>query len=144
MKNSAGFTLVELIITIVLVGVLAMATIPTYNLMLNNSQKQINKSNMHIIRDTFLQYHYDTHLDGYPEEPENSLLDSTYKKKILKDGRTPDMLFSGGLPYNTNNNPYTYYIEIDTNDAGWITHRMIIKDTDPDSPSLDEFVIGEL
>ena len=89
MKNSAGFTLVELIITIVLVGVLAMVTIPTYNLMLNNSQKQINISNMHIIRDTFLQYHYDTHLDGYPEEPENSLLDSTYKKKILKDGRTP-------------------------------------------------------
>ena len=42
---------------------------------------------MHIIRDTFLQYHYDTHLDGYPEEPENSLLDSTYKKKILKDVR---------------------------------------------------------
>ena len=144
MKNSAGFTLVELIITIVLVGVLAMVTIPTYNLMLNNSQKQINISNMHIIRDTFLQYHYDTHLDGYPEEPENSLLDSTYKKKILKDGRTPDMLFSGKLPYNQNDNPYNYYWDDDTSEYGYITKRIVIKDTDLDSPALNEFVVGEI
>ena len=45
--------------------------------------------------------------------------------------------------YSSSGNP-SVIIEIDTNDAGWITHRMIIKDTDPDSPSLDEFVIGEL
>ena len=28
--------------------------------------------------------------------------------------------------------------------ADYLTIQMIIKDTDPDSPSLDEFVIGEL
>ena len=144
MKNSAGFTLVELVITIVLVGILAVTTIPTYNLLINNSQSQINLSNMHIIRDTFIQYHYDSELDGFPTEPENNLLDSTYREIILSDGRTPDMLFSGDLPYNTNNNPYTYYIESDTNEAGWITKRMVITDLDPDSPSYEEYVVGEL
>ena len=94
---------------------------------------------MHIIRDTFVQYHYDTHLDGYPKEPENSLLDSTYKKEILDDGRTPDMLFSGGLPYNTNNNPYIYYWDNDST-----TKRIVIKDNDSDSPSYEEYAIGEI
>ena len=137
MKNSAGFTLVELVITIVLVGILAGTTIPTYNLLINNSQSQINLSNMHIIRDTFIQYHYDSELDGFPTEPENNLLDSTYREIILSDGRTPDMLFSGDLPYNTNNNPYTYYVESDTNEAGWITERMVVSDLDPDSTIAD-------
>ena len=144
MNNSAGFTLVELVITIVLVGILAFTTIPTYNLLVNNTQSQINISNMHIIRDTFIQYHYDSKLDGFPAEPENSLLDSTYRETILSDGRTPDDLFSGDMPYNTNNNPYTYYIESDTNEAGWITIRMVIQDNDPDSPSYEQYVIGEL
>ena len=144
MNNSAGFTLVELVITIVLVGILAVTTIPTYNLLINNSQSQINLSNMHIIRDTFIQYHYDSELDGFPTEPENNLLDSTYREIILSDGRTPDMLFSGDLPYNTNNNPYTYYVESDTNEAGWITERMVVSDLDPDSPSYEEYVVGEL
>ena len=144
MNNSAGFTLVELVITIVLVGILAITTIPTSNLLLNNSQSQINISNMHIIRDTFIQYHYDSELDGFPTEPEHSLLDSTYRETILSDGRTPDMLFSGDLPYNTNNNPYTYYIENDTSEHVWVTNRMIVTDLDPDSPSYEEYVIGEL
>jgi hypothetical protein len=54
------------------------------------------------------------------------------------------MLFSGDLPYNTNNNPYTYYIENDTSEHGWVTNRMIVTDLDPDSPSYEEYVIGEL
>jgi prepilin-type N-terminal cleavage/methylation domain-containing protein len=144
MKNSAGFTLAELVITIVLVGILAVTTIPTYNLLINNSQSQMNLSNMHIIRDTFIQYHYDSELDGFPTEPENNLLDSTYREIILSDGRTPDMLFSGDLPSNANNNPYTYYLESDTNEAGWITKRMVVSDLDPDSPSFEKYVVGEL
>tara|TARA_B100000519_G_C14241410_1_gene437510 strand:- start:1884 stop:2315 length:432 start_codon:yes stop_codon:yes gene_type:complete len=143
MKNSAGFTLVELVVGIVLVGILVATTVPTFNSVINQTQYQINKSNMHIIRDTFVQFHYDNQ-DGFPAVPENSLLDSTYRETSLRDGRTPDMLFSGNLPYNTNNNPYTYYIESDTNEAGWITKRMVIVDLDPDSPSYEEFVVGEL
>ena len=142
MKNSAGFTLVELVVGIVLVGILVATTVPTFNSVINQTQYQINKSNMHIIRDTFVQFHYDNQ-DGFPVVPENSLMDSTYRETTLRDGRTPDMLFSGDLPYNTNQKPYIYYWQRDTLN-GHITKRIIIKDTDPDSPSYNEKVVGEI
>ena len=68
MKNSAGFTLVELVVTIVLVGILVATTIPTFNSLVNDTQAQINKSNMHIIRDTFVQYYYDNDMNDVEDE----------------------------------------------------------------------------
>ena len=94
-----------------------------------------------------MTYYYETHMIGnphFPPEPENGLMDSTYRKIPLHDGRTPDNLFSGKLPYNQNNNPYNYYWDEDTTEYGFITKRIIIKDIDPDSPSLDDYVVGEI
>ena len=147
MNNSAGFTLVELIITITLVGILVGSTIPTFSNVINTTQKQVNISNMETIKNTFMQYFYVTHMEGnprFPPEPENGLLDSTFREIILEDGRTPDNLFSGDLPYNSNENPYTYYRDNDTTEFGHITKRIIIKDIDSDSPSYEEYVIGEI
>jgi len=49
MKNSAGFTLVELIVTITLVGILVGSLVPTFNSLTNRTQRQVNLSNMEII-----------------------------------------------------------------------------------------------
>ncbi len=97
---------------------------------------------MGIIKDTFMQYYYDNHMSGnphFPQTPIDSLMGSTYRQTQLGDGRTPDMLFSGDLPYNTNNKPYIYYWDNDST-----TKRIIIKDNDLDSPSYEEYVIGEI
>jgi prepilin-type N-terminal cleavage/methylation domain-containing protein len=142
MRNSAGFTLVELVVTIVLVGILLGTVIPTFSNTINETQIQVNKSNMGIIKDTFMQYYYDNHMSGnphFPQTPIDSLMGSTYRQTELEDGRTPDMLFSGDLPYNTNNKPYIYYWDNDST-----TKRIIIKDNDLDSPSYEEYVIGEI
>ena len=147
MNNSAGFTLVELIVTIVLVGILVGSAIPTFNNVINKTQKQVNISNMETIKNTFMQYFYENHMTGnphFPPEPENGLMDSTYREIQLQNGRTPDHLFNGDLPYNTNNNPYNYYWDDDTSEYGFITKRIIIKDIDSDSPSLNEYVVGEI
>ena len=91
MKNSAGFTLVELIVTIVLVGILVGTAVPTFNRMVNETQSQTNISNMVIIKNVFMQYYYDNHMAGnphFPELPENGLMDSTYRHIQLEDGRT--------------------------------------------------------
>jgi len=147
MNNSAGYTLAELVVTIVLLGTLTAVAVPTYNKVVINAQKQANLSNMETIKNTFMQYFYVTHMEGnprFPPEPENGLLDSTFREIILEDGRTPDNLFSGDLPYNSNENPYTYYWNDDTSEYGFVTKRIIIKDTDPDSPSYDEYVVGEI
>tara|TARA_R100001244_G_scaffold24404_2_gene24729 strand:+ start:130 stop:573 length:444 start_codon:yes stop_codon:yes gene_type:complete len=147
MKNSAGFTLAELVVTITLMGILVLTAIPTFSKLIERTQFQINLSNMQIIKDSFLQYYYENHMIGnphFPEEPENTLLDSTYREITLEDGRTPDDLFGGDLPYNTNQYPYNYYWDDDTSDTGFITKRIIIKDVDSDSPSYDEYVVGEI
>ena len=147
MNNSAGYTLAELVVTIVLLGTLTAMAVPTYNKVINKAQKQANLSDMETIKNTFMQYHYVTHMQGnphFPPQSENSLLDSTYREITLEDGRTPDQLFSGNLPYNSNENPYTYYWDNDTTESGYVTKRIVIKDTDADSPSLNEYVIGEI
>jgi len=147
MKSSAGFTLVELIVTITLVGILVGSLIPTFNSLTNRTQRQVNISNMEIIKNTFMQYFYETHMTGsphFPPEPENGLMDSTYRETLLEGGRIVDNLFSGDLPYNQNKNPYNYYWDNDTSEYGFVTKRIIIKDTDPDSPSLNEYVVGEI
>jgi|TARA_Y100000310_G_scaffold23779_1_gene22822 type II secretory pathway pseudopilin PulG len=147
MNNSAGYTLAELVVTIVLLGTLIAVAVPTYNKVINKAQKQANLSNMETIKNTFMQYHYVTHMNGnphFPQEPENSLLDSTYREILLEDGRTPDQLFSGDLPYNSNENPYTYYWDDDTTESEFITKRIVIRDMDIDSPSYEKFVVGEI
>ena len=142
MKSSNGFTLIELVVTIALVGILLGTAIPTFHRVVAETQSQVNISNMEIIKDTFLQYYYDNHMSGnphFPEVPTDSLLNHSYRQTTLGDGRTPDMLFSGDLPYNTNNNPYIYYWDNDST-----TKRIIIKDNDSDSPSYEKYVIGEI
>ena len=96
MNNSAGFTLVELIVTIVLVGILVGSAIPTFSNVINTTQKQVNISNMETIKNTFMQYFYENHMTGdphFPPEPENDMMDSTYKETQLQDGRTLNNLF---------------------------------------------------
>ena len=142
MKNSKGFTLIELVVTIALVGILLGTVIPTFSNTINETQIQVNKSNMGIIKDTFMQYYYDNHMSGnphFPQTPQDSLMGNTYRQTILGDGRTPDMLFSGDLPYNTNNKPYIYYWDNDST-----AKRIVIKDNDSDSPSYEEYAIGEI
>ena len=87
MKSSAGFTLAELVISIVLVGILVATSIPTFNNLTNRTQKQVNLSNMETIKNTFMQYYYVNHMRGnphFPPEPENGLMDSTYREIILE------------------------------------------------------------
>lgn len=97
---------------------------------------------MEIIKDTFMQYYYDNHMSGnphFPQVPSDSLLNNSYCKIELSDGRTPNDLFSGDLPNNTNDKPFIYYWDNDST-----TKRIVIKDDDLDSPSYDEMIIGEI
>ena len=148
MRNSnSGFTLAELVVSIALVGIVMSLAIPTYSNLTNDTQREINLANMSIIKDTFLRYYQETHMKGNPQlptEPENNLLDEDYFELILSDGRTPNHLFSGDLPKNTNNNAFHYEILSDTSEQGYITKLFIISDVDESSPSYEEYRLGEI
>ena len=148
MRNSnAGFTLAELVVSIVLVGIVMSVAIPTYSNLTNQAQREINLANMSIIKDTFLRYYQEMHMSGNPHlptEPENNLLDDEYRQLVLTDGRNVNHLFSGDLPKNTNNNAFHYEIVSDTSEQGYITKLFIISDVDEDSPSYEEYRLGEI
>tara|TARA_R110000822_G_scaffold278633_1_gene400487 strand:- start:841 stop:1287 length:447 start_codon:yes stop_codon:yes gene_type:complete len=148
MRNSNdGFTLAELVVSISIMGIVMSFAIPTFGNVTMDTQRQINRANMSIIKDTFLRFYQETHMKGNPQlptEPDNNLLDVEYLTSILSDGRTPNHLFSGDLPFNTNRQPFMYEIKSDTSEFGYITKLFIISDVDLDSPSYEEFIIGEI
>lgn len=148
MRNSNdGFTLAELVVSISIMGIVMSFAIPTFGNVTMDTQRQINRANMSIIKDTFLRFYQETHMKGNPQlptEPDNNLLDVEYLTSILSDGRTPNHLFSGNLPFNTNRQPFMYEIKSDTSEFGYITKLFIISDVDEDSPSYEEFIIGEI
>ena len=148
MRNSNdGFTLAELVVSISLVGVLMSFAIPSYQSNVHATQRQTNVSNMEIVRQTFMMYWQEGHMIGnpnFPPQPENNLMDLEFKAHTLPDGRTVNDLFSGELPFNTNNNPFNYYVQSDTSETGFVTQVIIIVDEDEDSPSYEEEVIGEV
>jgi len=148
MRNSNdGFTLAELVVSISLVGVLMSFAIPSYQSNVHATQRQTNVSNMEIVRQTFMMYWQEGHMIGnpnFPPQPENNLMDLEFKAHLLPDGRMVNDLFSGELPFNTNNNPFNYYVRSDTSETGFVTQVIIIVDEDEDSPSYEEEVIGEV
>ena len=110
MRNSNdGFTLAELVVSISLVGVLMSFAIPSYQSNVHATQRQTNVSNMEIVRTTFMMYWQEGHMIGnpnFPPQPENNQMDLEFKAHVLPDGRMVNDLFSGELPFNTNNNPF--------------------------------------
>ena len=148
MRNSNdGFTLAELVVSISLVGVLMSFAIPSYQSNVLATQRQSNITNMEIVRTTFMMYWQEGHMIGnpnFPPQPENNQMDLEFKAHLLPDGRMVNDLFSGELPFNTNNNPFNYYVRSDTSETGFVTQVIIIVDEDEDSPSYEEEVIGEV
>ena len=109
MRNSNdGFTLAELVVSISIMGIVMSFAIPTFDNVTMDTQRQINRANMSIIKDTFLRFYQETHMKGNPQlptEPDNNLLDIEF---------------------------------------GYVTKLFIITDVDEDSPSYEEFIIGEI
>jgi|TARA_B100000676_G_scaffold265847_1_gene279133 prepilin-type N-terminal cleavage/methylation domain-containing protein len=143
-KSNAGVTMVELVIVLAIMGILSVTVIPMYSQMQAKSQATRNRANMEIIKDAFLNHFYHTYSMGTPSVPTppdslmtdewcNSPMDST------RGTKTPNDLFgSGEVPKNSNNVPFLYRSWIETKSDGRQDRIIMIKDTDPDSPSYGE------
>ena len=147
-SSAAGFTMMELVVTLALMGVLISFAIPAYNGVSEEMQGKRNEANMQTIREAFFHYFYRMHqqkgrIAHFPPPPDN-------KDKVMDDNwantpmdstlsfQAPKNLFAAGeLPKNANNNPFMYETWNDTNQvSGEVMYYIKIEDIDEDSPSF--------
>ena len=146
--STAGFTMMELVVTLALMGVLISFAIPAYNGVSEEMQGKRNEANMQTIREAFFHYFYRMHqqkgrIAHFPPPPENDekVMDddwaSTPMDSTLSFQPPKNLFATGELPKNANNNPFMYETWNDTNQVtGEVMYYIKIEDIDEDSPSF--------
>ena len=61
LKDNNGFTMMEFVVALAIMGVLMSIAIPSYNNVAEKTQAARNLANMEVIREVFFQYYYRTH-----------------------------------------------------------------------------------
>ena len=139
--------MVELVIVLAIMGILAVTIIPMYSKLQAKTQRARNKSNMMIIQEAFVNYYYTMYASGTPQypSPPDSLMTDEWCETPMDSTinlQTPNELFgTGAVPKNSHNIPFMYQSWIDTESDGRQKRKILIKDTDPDSPSHEEFLL---
>ncbi len=146
-KSNSGVTMVELVIIMAIMAVLAVSVIPMYSKLQAKTQRTRNLSNMHVIQEAFVNYFYYTYAIGtphYPPSPDSLMTDewSNAPMDSTINLQTPNELFgTGSVPKNSNHIPFMYKSWIENEIDGRQKRKILIKDTDPDSPSYEEFLL---
>lgn len=147
-KTNPGFTMMELVVTLALMGVLISFAIPAYNGVSEEMQGKRNVANMQTIREAFFHYFYRMHqqkgrIAHFPPPPENEMkiMDddwaNTPMDSLLSPMAPKDLFASGELPKNANNNAFLYETWNDTIEMnGEVMYYIKIEDIDEDSPSF--------
>ena len=146
LKQKKGFTLNELVVAISILGILASTAIPRLSNVQSQTQKDINVTNINVIRETFFHYYYRQHMAGNPHFPpspidEDHLMDEEWANTAMDatiSSLAPKDLFSTSkVPLNSQNMPFYYETLYELDQDGFMKHTIILKDIDPDSPSYD-------
>ena len=147
-KTNPGFTMMELVVTLALMGVLISFAIPAYNGVSEEMQGKRNVANMQTIREAFFHYFYRMHqqkgrIAHFPPPPENEMkiMDddwaNTPMDSLLSPMAPKDLFATGELPKNANNNAFLYETWNDTIEmTGEVMYYIKIEDIDEDSPSF--------
>ena len=147
-KTNSGFTMMELVVPLALMGVLISFAIPAYNGVSEEMQGKRNVANMQTIREAFFHYFYRMHqqkgrIAHFPPPPENEMkiMDddwaNTPMDSLLSPMAPKDLFATGELPKNANNNAFLYETWNDTIEmTGEVMYYIKIEDIDEDSPSF--------
>lgn len=131
-KTVGGFSLIELIVTLSILGLLSVIVTPIYTKWSANAKIARSKADLESIKRAFVSYYYESMIAGHPEfppAPADSLMTHDWANThSLAGGKTPASLFSEGrIPMNPMDNYYKYGRLEDT---GGIIGGFILRDPD--------------
>jgi len=81
-RAAAGFTLIELMIVITIIGILATISQPMFRNAVLNAREAALRENLYVLRDTIDKFYADN--DKYPDSL-TDLVDRRYVRKVPKD-----------------------------------------------------------
>ncbi|MGH7364440.1 MAG: type IV pilin protein [Candidatus Methylomirabilales bacterium] len=93
MRDSRGFTFVEMLIVVAIIGILATIALPSFQLAVTKAKEAALKENLFILRDVIDQYYAD--LERYPPGLAE-LVEKRYLRRVPADpitGRTDSWAF---------------------------------------------------
>ena len=95
MNNNGGFTLIELILVTVIIGILAGMVVTTFGGRVDDTQKRVAKGDIKMLGNQVELYALD-HNDTYPPTLDDLLVSVNQKRAYIKERATDPW----GNPYN--------------------------------------------
>ena len=102
-KNQKGFTLVELMVVVLIIGILVMVAIPVFNNVQDNARKKAHDSNVRILQGAATMY-VTSDWDGAEKTAdqmkaalENKYIDGTYPENPTESGAYEVTVSSTGV-----------------------------------------------
>lgn len=119
LMSKKGFTLVELMIVVVIMGILVAVAVPVYSAVTKNAEKKTCQSNQRIIKENLTNYQMTGGKDGTP------LSIADLKKAVSSSNPTFLNMFDGGnLPTCPADPDKAYTIAIEGAEGATITYKV--------------------
>jgi len=115
-NKSRGFTLLEAIITVSIMGILAAVVTPTYLETQSEAKLVMSQSNISQLKQGFINLYLQGFMEGrpdvWPDEPsDNKMTFNWADNTTVFDGRTVSQLYNGSkIIYNPYDHPFLYYL----------------------------------